>query len=126
MVYIFDMAGLTGNTNLVSSGIQYAIFIVGTAATFFFIDRTGRRPLLIYGAIAMGICMFVVGGVLGSYGTVLPDGLDGNLSVKVKVTGSPAYTVIAFSYLMILAYSLTLAPIAWVSYSFHPFSPIIR
>ena len=57
VVYIFDMAGLTGNIGLISSGIQYAIFIVGTAATFFFIDTTGRRPLLIYGAVGMGICM---------------------------------------------------------------------
>lgn len=47
VVYIFDMAGLTGNVGLISSGIQYAIFIVGTAATFFFIDKTGRRPLLV-------------------------------------------------------------------------------
>lgn len=47
VVYIFDMAGLTGNTGLISSGIQYAIFIIGTAATFFFIDKTGRRPLLV-------------------------------------------------------------------------------
>lgn len=58
--------------------------------------------------------MFVVGGVLGAHGTFLPDGLDGNLSVRVQVKGSPAYTVIAFSYLLILIYSLTLAPIAWV------------
>jgi len=114
VVYIFEMAGLTGNTGLVSSGVQYAIFIVGTAATFFFIDKTGRRPLLIYGAICMGICMFVVGGVLGNYGTYLPNGLNGNLSVRVQVSGSPAYTVIAFSYLLVLVYSLTLAPIAWV------------
>lgn len=47
VVYIFQMANLSGNTALVSSGIQYAIFIVGTAATFFFIDKTGRRPLLV-------------------------------------------------------------------------------
>ena len=58
--------------------------------------------------------MFVVGGVLGSYGTYLPNGLDGNLSVRIQVQGSPAYTVIAFSYLLVLVYSLTLAPIAWV------------
>ena len=114
VVYIFDMAGLTGNIGLISSGIQYAIFILGTAATFFFIDVTGRRPLLIYGAVGMGICMFVVGGVLGSYGTPLPDGLDGNLSVKVQVKGPPANTVIAFCYLLVLIYSITLAPIAWV------------
>ncbi|RDW69207.1 MFS sugar transporter-like protein [Coleophoma cylindrospora] len=114
VVYIFEMANLTGNINLISSGIQYAIFIIGTAATFFFVDKTGRRPLLIYGALGMGICMFVVGGVLGTYGTYLPDGLNGNLTVKVQVTGSPSYTVIAFCYLMVLIYSLTLAPIAWV------------
>lgn len=47
VVYIFEMANLTGNIGLVSSGIQYAIFIIGTAATFFFIDKTGRRPLLV-------------------------------------------------------------------------------
>lgn len=58
--------------------------------------------------------MFVVGGVLGSYGTDLPGGLNGNLSVRVQVTGSPAYTVIAFCYLLVLIYSLTLVPIAWV------------
>ena len=58
--------------------------------------------------------MFVVGGVLGSYGTPLPHGLKGNLSVKVQVTGPPANTVIAFCYLLVLTYSITLAPIAWV------------
>ena len=47
VVYIFEMANLTGNTGLISSGVQYAIFIIGTAATFFFIDKTGRRPLLV-------------------------------------------------------------------------------
>jgi len=62
----------------------------------------------------MAACMFVVGGVLGSYGTYLPDGLNGNLSVRVRVTGAPAHTVIAFSYLLMLVYALTLAPIAWV------------
>jgi hypothetical protein len=47
VVYIFEMANLSGNVGLVSSGVQYAVFIIGTAATFFFIDRTGRRPLLV-------------------------------------------------------------------------------
>jgi len=114
VVYIFDMANLTGNVGLISSGIQYAVFLIGTAATFFFIDKTGRRPLLIYGALAMATCFFVVGGILGAHGKYLPNGLNGNLSVKVQVTGPPAYAVIAFCYLLVLAYSITLAPVAWV------------
>lgn len=59
IVYVFEMAGLRGNVALYSSGIEYAVFIVGTAVALLIIDRTGRRPLLIYGAISMGVCMFV-------------------------------------------------------------------
>ncbi|MCJ1292662.1 hypothetical protein MMC34_004215 [Xylographa carneopallida] len=114
VVYVFQMAGLTGNINLISSGVQYALFVVFTGIVFFFIDSTGRRPLLIYGAIGMGICQFVVGGVLGSYGTYVPNGVGGNLNVIVSVTGSPSHVVIAFSYLLIIVYALTLAPVAWV------------
>ena len=108
------MAGLVGNINLVSSGIQYALFIIFTSAVFFFIDRTGRRPLLFYGAIGMGICQFVVGGVLGSYGAYVPEGVGGNKNVIVSVEGDASHVVIAFSYLLIIVYALTLAPVAWV------------
>ncbi|KXL51589.1 hypothetical protein M433DRAFT_140534 [Acidomyces richmondensis BFW] len=110
IVYVFEMAGLRGNVALYSSGIEYAVFIVGTAVALLIIDRTGRRPLLIYGAICMGICMFVVGGILGSYGTYLPRGLNGNLDVRITVSGAPSYVVI----ILVMVYSVTLAPIAWV------------
>ncbi|KAK3672220.1 hypothetical protein LTR78_007973 [Recurvomyces mirabilis] len=112
--YVFLMAGLSGNISLISGGIQYALFIVFTLVTFVFIDKTGRRPLLIYGALGMALCHFVVGGMLVGYGQAVPGGVQGNANVLVKVSGSPAYTVIAFSYLLIIVYALTLAPIAWV------------
>lgn len=32
----------------------------------------------------------------------------------MRVEGAPAHTVIAFSYLLIIIYALTLAPICWV------------
>lgn len=119
VTYIFLMAGLTQNTNLVASGVQYAAFIIFTGVTYLFIDKVGRRPLLIYGAIGMGVCHFVVGGILGTYGVSIPEGVsDGsggrNANVTIQVTGSAAYTVIAFSYLLIIVYALTLAPVAWV------------
>lgn len=113
VVYVFKMANLTGNINLVSSGVQYALFIIFTSFIFFYIDKTGRRFLLMWGAIGMGVCHFVVGGVL-SAGEYVPEGVDNDLNVVIRVTGSKAHTVIAFSYLLIIVYALTLAPVAWV------------
>jgi len=81
---------------------------------FFFIDNTGRRGLLIFGALGMAVCHFVVGGMLGAHGVSVPQGVGGNANVTIKVTGSPANTVIAFSYLLIIIYALTLAPVAWI------------
>ena len=107
------MAGLTGNTNLVASGVQYALFIVFTTIMFFYIDKTGRRPLLIYGALAMGACHFIVGGLL-SAGRRVPGGVGGNPNVVIELTGPKANAVIAFSYLLIIVYALTLAPVAWI------------
>ena len=69
IIYVFRMANLTSNVYLISSGVQCALFIVFTPIVFFFVDECGRRLLLIYGALGMGICQTVVAGVLGSYGS---------------------------------------------------------
>lgn len=53
---------------------------------------------------------------MGTYGTIVPGGIGNppNKNVIILVTGSPAHTVIAFCYLLIIIYALTLAPVAWV------------
>lgn len=88
VVYVFEMAGLTGNINLISSGIQYALFIIFTGVIFFYIDKTGRRPLLIYGAIGMATCQLVVGGLLGRYGVIVPGGVGNPPNANVIIEGS--------------------------------------
>src|SRR5690242_9981465 len=107
------MAGLSGNINLVAGGVQYALFIIFSSIMFFFVDKIGRRTLLIYGALAMAFCHFVVGGVMGTHGVDVPE-VNGDANITMRVTGSPAYTVIAFSYMLIIIYALTLAPVCWI------------
>lgn len=80
---------------------------------FFYIDKTGRRTLLIYGAVAMGICHYIVGGLL-SAGTDVPGGVGGNPNIPIELQGAKANAVIAFCYLLIIIYAMTLAPVAWV------------
>lgn len=60
-VYVFYMAGLSGNANLVSSSIQYVIFVAMNVPAMFFIDTWGRRNMLLWGSAGMGICNFIVG-----------------------------------------------------------------
>jgi hypothetical protein len=63
----------------------------------------------------MGFCHFVVGGVMGAHSIYVPEGVGGNANIVIKVdSGAPANTVITFSYLLIVVYALTLAPVCWI------------
>ncbi|KAL8378041.1 hypothetical protein RB595_008641 [Gaeumannomyces hyphopodioides] len=117
LTYIAYMAGLRGNVALVTSGVQYAVFILFTGVMFFFIDRTGRRTLLIAGALGMGFCHFVVAGTMAGNHILRPEGVGEppNANVVFEVVGgNPANTVIVFSFLLIVVYALTLAPVCWI------------
>lgn len=90
VVYLFQIANLTGNINLSASSINYILALICTVIAFFYINKTGRRPLLIYGAIGMGVCHFIVGAMIAAFKKSAPDGVAGNLSVVVKVVGLPS------------------------------------
>jgi MFS family permease len=107
------MAGLTGNTNLISSSIQYVINVTMTIPTLIYIDRWGRRPLLIWGAFLMALWMFIVGGVMGHYGNPVSS-IQGNSNLTWQVTGPPATAVIACTYLFVARFAPTWGPTAWV------------
>ncbi|KAK3217386.1 hypothetical protein GRF29_1g2892404 [Pseudopithomyces chartarum] len=113
VVYIFQMSGLSGNTNLTSSIIQYVIFLVTTGLMLPFIDRIGRRQLLIGGAIICMILHFTTAGVMATYGQPV-DNVFGNENLKLSITGAPGKTVIALSYIFTGIYGLTWAPTGWI------------
>lgn len=83
------MAGEGGNAGLTSAIIQYVIFLVTTGGILPFVDRFGRRPLLIYGAIACCILHFISGALMASFGHHVSD-VDGNTILRWELTNSAA------------------------------------
>ncbi|KAJ5684533.1 uncharacterized protein N7477_000878 [Penicillium maclennaniae] len=90
IVYIFQMAGLTGNSTLISASIRYVINVVMTLPALIFIDRLPRRELFILGALGMGVFQFIQAGLMATYGNPVPGGLEGSPTVTWKVTNPQA------------------------------------
>lgn len=69
IVYVFQGAGVTGrHGELVASSVQYVLNVVATIPAIIFIDRWGRRPMLLIGSTAMCIWLFLVGALQGGFG----------------------------------------------------------
>ncbi|CAN6636274.1 high-affinity glucose transporter Hxt2p [Trichomonascus vanleenenianus] len=115
VVYVFQMAGLEGNVNLIASSVQYVIMLVFTIPTLFYIDRSGRRYLMVGGSIGMGTFIFAVGALLARYGEHV-DSVGGNESIHITLANNfgASRAVMVCSYLFIFVYALTWAPTAWI------------
>ncbi|KAI9799875.1 MAG: hypothetical protein M1833_003797 [Piccolia ochrophora] len=115
IVYVFAMAGLTGDNLLISSSIQYVINVVMTVPALIYLDRWGRRNTLIIGALFMLTWMFANAGLMASYGTYAgPDGLDNKKEVSWQIEGPPSKAVIACTYLFVASFAVSWGPASWV------------
>ncbi|KAL8954287.1 MAG: hypothetical protein Q9193_007301, partial [Seirophora villosa] len=109
------MAGIRGNSNLVASSIQYVINVAMTVPALLFIDRWGRRPTLLVGALLMMTFLFANAGILASYGTYAgPSGVANTPAASWEVSGAPSKAVIACSYLFVASYAPTWGPVSWI------------
>lgn len=85
-----------------------------------FIDRIGRRPLLVGGAIACMVVHAIIAGVMATKGHAV-DSVNGNANLRWEIKGGAGMTVIAFSYIFTGIYGLT-----WVSQCFLFVSPMLH
>ncbi len=113
MVYIFAMAGLSNNTKLIASSVQYVILTVMTLPAILFLDNMGRRPALLFGSVMMAGFLFATAALFKVYGNYVPGGVDGSKTVKWIVHGNASKGVIACTYLLIAVYAFTWNPIGW-------------
>ncbi|KLJ13670.1 hypothetical protein EMPG_11405 [Blastomyces silverae] len=115
ITYVFAMAGLRGNTLLVSSSIQFIINVAMTVPALIWVDRWGRRPTLIVGGLLMCTWMFATGGIMGANGHFVPGGINGVKAVSWAVDqGAPAKAVVACTFLFVASFAPTWGPVSWI------------
>ncbi|KAJ4365902.1 hypothetical protein N0V83_008524 [Neocucurbitaria cava] len=100
----FQQLGSISNPFLISL-VTTLVNVLSTPASFFLVEKVGRRPILIFGAAGMVIMQFIVGAIGCTAGKNSPDH-----------PADPAATraMIAFICLNISVFAMTWGPAAWI------------
>ncbi|KAK9482552.1 general substrate transporter [Lipomyces starkeyi] len=111
VVYIFQSAGI--KNYLLASAVEYVTFLVVPIPTILWTDRWGRRPSLLLGAIFLAFWLFLIGGLLMSYGEPTS---DPNQPFTWVIVDHPAVsrTILACSYLSLSTFALSWGPVSWM------------
>jgi MFS transporter, SP family, xylose:H+ symportor len=91
---VFRAAGLGANQIFLDIVITGAINLIFTLVAMAFVDRLGRRPLLLIGCIGIGISHLLAG--------------------AAYLTGQKGWSVLILTLCAIACYAMTLAPLTWV------------
>jgi MFS family permease len=107
------MAGL-GSSVLLPSSIQYIINVIMTIPALLFVDRWGRRPVLLVGAFFMALWLFINAGLFATYSTKPGPTEFSSKAESMKIVGAPAKAVIACTYLFVASFAPTWGPVSWI------------
>lgn len=115
IVYIFQMAGILGNSNLIASSIQYVLNVVLTIPAFYLVDKVGRRPVLLVGSAFMFIWQCCIGGILATYSEPYNNPNDPSIRIKIPDEHKKAANgVIACCYLFVCSFAPSWGVAIWV------------
>ncbi|KAK2016158.1 quinate permease [Colletotrichum eremochloae] len=99
---VFQSLGLTGGTTaLLATGVTGVVFFISTLPAMAFIDKVGRKPILIVGSIVMLISMVIPGIIVAKFSHDWP--------------GHPAegWVAVAFIWVYIGAFGASWGPVSW-------------
>ena len=112
IIYVFQGAGLTGRRgNLIADAVQYVLNVVFTIPAIIYIDKWGRRPMLLAGTLLMGIWLFLVGGLQGRYGAW--GKVDDDTVWVITDHEGITKAIIVFSYFFVCSFAITMGPVSW-------------
>ncbi|KAJ5484707.1 hypothetical protein N7539_004695 [Penicillium diatomitis] len=101
--FIFKDLGISSNTtSLLAGGVGGILLFLATIPAVLYIDQLGRKPVLITGAIGMGVCHLVVAGLDGAYNT------------SWKQHAAAGWVAVVFVWLYQMNFGYSWGPGAWV------------
>jgi sugar porter (SP) family MFS transporter len=111
---IFKQAGLNDQrASLLATGINGCIIILATIPAILFIDKLGRRFILISGAFLMALSMLIIGGTMGVHGYTYFNETIGAVQVIIP-NRTASYITISFVYIFVASFAFSWGPTAWI------------
>ncbi|CAO3608494.1 unnamed protein product [Mucor hiemalis] len=111
---IFQQAGVNGNSaSLIASGVNGVLNVLATIPAVLYIDRLGRRFVMISGALIMGSAMILCGAVMGGTGVVTTLA-NGDKSIDMSGNTHASYFSIVCIYIFVAGFAYSWGPVGWV------------
>jgi MFS family permease len=100
---IFESLGLTSGTiALLATGVTGVVNVVSTIPAIMIIDKVGRKPLLLTGAVGMFCCMIIVAVLVNLYHNDWAD------------HSSAGWAAVAFIWIYIANFAYSWGPAPWI------------
>ena len=91
--------------------MQYILNVVFTIPAIIYIDKWGRRPMLLAGTLLMGFWLYLVGGLQGGFGHW--GTIDSDRVWMIENNDGVTKAVIVFSYFFVCSFAITMGPVSW-------------
>ncbi|KAI9277141.1 general substrate transporter [Phascolomyces articulosus] len=114
VVLLFEQAGIGSDqeATLVSAGVNYVVNVVMTVPAILWVDKWGRRNTMIFGALAMSLFLWVVGGLMSQGRWYQEEGSD-RWMLEIGSTAR-ANGMVACVYLFVASFATTWGPLGWI------------
>ncbi|RJE20171.1 transporter [Aspergillus sclerotialis] len=100
---IFQAIGFDSNaTSLLATGVVGVVEFLFTIPAVVWVDKFGRRYILIAGAIGMASCHFIVAGIIGAY------------SGKWQSNTSAGWAAVVFVWIFVINFAYSWGPVSWI------------
>ncbi|KAF7157451.1 hypothetical protein CNMCM5623_001712 [Aspergillus felis] len=100
---IFQQLGMSSNTtSLLATGVVGIVMFIATIPAVIWIDKLGRKPVLVVGAIGMAACHFIIAGIFAQ---------NENQWDTHKAAG---WAAVAMVWLFVIHFGYSWGPCAWI------------